>query len=989
MRKSAWWTNLQRGDWIVLMAGVLTLTIVIRVTLSNPFDLERIAAPLVLWVSLIAFANILGITTSYGAISLENLFILSAYLTLGLGPALWATVLGTALASLRHLWADTFRPDRTQHPPALNMLKSFATSLTQSGVSLLLGAAAYRAAGGQIPYSTLNGPTTTTIISFLALLIAYAFVGNLLLAAWLALNGQSVRDYMRRNWRALILIEFGQLPAAGLIASIYNGLGVLVFAGTGLYLAVVLWILYRMRRARLETDQHVRHLTTLSAISGTMRASLDLPELFETIQQHIGQLMDAPIFFVALYDDRAGQVSFPFFSENKLRRHLKPARLGNDLLGHVINSRQPLLIRRDARQAAARLKLDLVEPLPGSWLGVPITLDNRVSGVIAVQSERPDAFTPGDCDLLTTIAAQTAIALNNARLYSALRQRATELAVLNSATTAIGATLDPERVLDIISLSIGPVTGCDKSAIFLLNETGDDLHLARARELSDRYVADAQHLPVEPLGRGRVAAQRRPLVASDVHTVAGLESFVPSADAEGIRALAEVPMIAQKDVVGTLEVYFTVPRPFAQAELDVLQTFANQAAAALNNARLYERTDQALARRVEELAALQEIGREFTGTLDVTRISESIVERAKQVTGAQMVALMLMDKSGDRGRFVAQRGYPPLLADQLLQHPWPASQDIVSRVVRTGQAVNIPEIGPEPAYVASDLPIRSYLAVPIAREGLTQGVITLNSDEPDAFDKAALAFTQQIANQASIALENARLFEERTQRVNALSQLYQASLALTQSLELRQVLDRIVTAARSLTQADTVALHLYDAAADTFQPGASAGLPMPGDSTSGIRAHGMTRQAMLQRQALAVGDTHTQADSNKRLVELGIRSMILVPLVSRDLRKRACSASNLPRIICVSRSGLSIFSASARTRSAAVLMSISPSWKGPAKKYNCASPFRLRSISLSLAWATAQCQAARMFSASALMAANASPAPAPARSASRRCKNAA
>jgi PAS domain S-box-containing protein len=174
------------------------------------------------------------------------------------------------------------------------------------------------------------------------------------------------------------------------------------------------------------------------------------------------------------------------------------------------------------------------------------------------------------------------------------------------------------------------------------------------------------------------------------------------------------------------------------------------------------------------------------------------------------------------------------------------------------------------------------MVVPIAREGRALGMITLGSYQLAAFDKAAVAFTQQIANQAAIALEKAQLFAERTRRIGELSRLYQASLALTESLDLRQVLDHIVSVARELTGADTVSLHLYYPDSDSFQRGATAGTPMPGDSTAGIRPRGMTRHALQQRRSILIGDTHDEPDINARLVALGVRSLILVPLISHD-----------------------------------------------------------------------------------------------------------
>ena len=593
-----------------------------------------------------------------------------------------------------------------------------------------------------------------------------------------------------------ILLTIGLITLIAMLASLlHTGWNAWELAGYGLGLAWTFLAVRRLRRFRAETMLRARQLTALSAISDAMRASLDLPELLEAIRQRIEQLLDTPIFLVALYDADTAQVSFPLYSENGQRRHRKPEPIGNSLLGYVIRTHQPLLIRNELTQTIARLGVEQLNPPPACWMGAPILMNDRVLGIIAVQSQTPGAYHQGDLDLMTTVAAQAAIVINNAQLYSTLRQRATELAILNSASTALGTTLDLERVLDITIASIGPVTGCNKSAIYLLNEVGDELHLAKSHGLSPAYVEGAQHIRLGTNERGMVAAQRRPLVVSDVTTTPSFQRFIDLAESEGFRSLAEVPMVGQNGVVGTLAIFYADPHPFTQAELDVLQTFASQAAAAVNNARLYERTDQALARRAEELAALEEIGREFTGTLEVARIAESIVERGTQVTGAQVATLMLIDEGASSGHFVAQRGYAPSQVESFFQKPWPLTQGVIGRALRTGQAINVSGMQLDPDLVTAPN-LRSLMAVPIAREGRALGVIALGSDQLNAFDKVAVAFTQQIANQAAIALEKAQLFAERTRRIGELSQLYQASLALTESLDLRQVLDHIVSVAR-------------------------------------------------------------------------------------------------------------------------------------------------------------------------------------------------
>jgi PAS domain S-box-containing protein len=652
--------------------------------------------------------------------------------------------------------------------------------------------------------------------------------------------------------------------------------------GTILWLAILLIILYRMGQARAEAKQRVRHLTTLSAIGEAMRGDLDLPILLQVIHQQVSQLLDARSFYIALYDADTYQVSFPLCYENGERCHPKPCLASTTLAGHVIQTRQPLLVRENLRNTVAQLGVELSDRSSQSWLGVPILTDDLVLGVIAVQSPTLRAYDASHQELLATVAAQATIAIRNAQLYSTLRQSASEFAILNSVSTAIGATLDLERVLEIITTSISPFTGCHKSAIFLLDDASGELYLARSQGLSSTFIATAHKPKIKPDERGTVAMQRQPLVVPDVTTAPGFEGLAPAAQAEGIRALAQVPLMAQNTLIGSLAVYFAAPHTFTQAEMDLLGTFANQAAIALNNAQLYARTDQALARRVEELSALEEIGRELAGTLDMTNITDRILERTMEIASAQMSNMVLLDEQNGDGRFVAQRGYPHQKVAPYVQQPWPRTQGIIGRVLRTGQLANVLDVRLDPDYVPADPNVQSQLSVPISREGRVLGVITLESHRLAAFDQPMVAFVQQLANQAAIAIENARLFSDRMQRIHELAQLYEASLALTGSLDFRQVLDRIATAARQLTQADAVMLNLYDSVSDEFLPGAVAGDSLPGDSISSIRPQGMTRRALLQRQPILVGDTRIEPDTNWRIVAAGVQSLICVPVISHD-----------------------------------------------------------------------------------------------------------
>jgi len=863
------------SDEVLLALGAITL---VTATVSAPptmFDWGHILVPLAVWVALIAFAGVFGHKTSLGTIGLDNLLIVGGYLAFGLEPAIGSALVGAVISEIsRTIWADRLQVPRRS---AVRTVVSTASHIALQGLSLLAAALAYRLTGGRAPLLDL---TRADVLPLTALFITHFTVNNLISAAIVQIEGQSIRDYFRYTGWLLIPFKLALLPFAALIGITFNRLGGWMFAGLCLSLASVLVILYWTGKARTEIERRMQQQTVLNSIGMAMRASLDLPELMQAIHQHLGQLLDARNLHIALYNAELDQFAFPLYSENGELRRLKPCPAGNSATAHVIRTRQPLLIREDVAGMLTQLGLDPLDSPASAWLGVPISTSDRVLGGIVLRSQTPRAYDQSHLEMLTTVATQAAIAISNAQLYSTMRQRATELAIINSVSTAVGSTLDFERVLEIIVTSVVPVIGCQKSAIFLMNETGDELRLVKSHGLSSAYLESAQRLKVMPGERGMVAIQRQPLVVPDVTTHPGFEGFVPLASVEGFRALAEVPLVAQNEIIGTLVVYFAEAHPFKQAEVDVLQTFANQAASGVNNARLYAHTDQALARRVEELSVLERVGRELASTLDVASAADLIVELAQQITGAQMGMVMLLDETDAAGQIIAQRGYPSKAPPG--SQPWLLTQGITDRVARLGQPANVADVRSDPDYIKDDSNVRSQLSVPITREGRVSGVITLESHQPAAFDPATVAFVQQLANQAAIAIENARLFGERARRINALSQLHEASLALTGSLDLRQVLDRIVSTAHKLTDADTVSLHLYDSASDTFSPGATAGLSMSGDSVIGIRSQGMTRRALQQRRPILVGDTHAEPDTNARLVAANVRSLILVPVISHN-----------------------------------------------------------------------------------------------------------
>jgi PAS domain S-box-containing protein len=357
-----------------------------------------------------------------------------------------------------------------------------------------------------------------------------------------------------------------------------------------------------------------------------------------------------------------------------------------------------------------------------------------------------------------------------------MQRRATELALLAMVSSAISSSLDLEQVLRTIVESVNRVIDGDKSAIFELSRDGSELSLRMSEGLSEAYIQRSRHLSVGADYRTSAIVSGQPLIVPDIRAGSLLAEELQLADEEGYEAVVDVPLYGREGCMGLLSVYFDRVHAPSTGELEVLTTFANHAAIAIENARLYaatrherdrarqlyEQTDAALERRVEELTTIEEISRQLTSTLDLQKVMELVLERAMQATLADRGVIALYEKAQRGLRLLAQEGYPPEL-ERYRDIPWPQDRSITGRVARTGVSALVLDVRDDPDYVPVASASCSQLSVPVAHEGQVIGVISLESDRLEAFTSEHLRFAELLADHAAIGINNARLFWQVTE----------------------------------------------------------------------------------------------------------------------------------------------------------------------------------------------------------------------------------
>lgn len=810
-----------------LLVTLVSAGLLITATLLAPPSLPSAWLVLII-VPFIIFQVYFPLRLLQNDIRLIHVIVLGSGLWYGTAATGWAAVLGISLGYLlRRKWPETY----ARHTSAVQTRQretGFAIGLNIIPLVLALSAFGLTngiaASHGGIPdiWRVMPGPS----------LLFFLVHGELFLVDfWFRQEKMKSPFWQDLVW--LGLIEFLPLPFVTLTLITFPLIqaGSLIILGTIPTILTVLlnWVI--LARSRLE--RRVQELSILNRISDTLRSTLDLDNLLTVIHLQVTQLLRVDNFYVALYDLEARQIWYPLAVKHDRRQHWAPRPLTDRLTDRVILERKPILIRARGREELVRSGLPLSEDTPYAWMGVPLVTSDRAIGCLAVFSISAEVeFTQADLDLLIILSGQASVAFENALLYEQAQRRAAQLETLNKISRLITASLDPKEVLAQVCSSVTQVGGGQRSAIFLLDTDTDQIWLAHSQGLSDTFIATNQAYSLSQNARTRSLRAGQPVLTPDVSNYQLDEGYVESLKNEGIQAVADFPLVTPDGQIGYLSVFFNTPHTFLLDELELLQTFASQAALAVSNARLHASTDQALALRVRQLSILEAVGRELAAAIQSERLFDLILDYALEFTNSRWGNIRLYNPQTGVLEVKAARGYiqnPPNL---------PAQEGITGRTLRMRQAIISSDVRNDPDHLDfTGGATRSQISIPLLHEERVLGVLTTETDREEAFSEHDQAFLSQLATQAAIAVVNAELYAETQRRLSEQSLLYQTSTHLVGVLELQSVLYALLhnISAAILTQ-DT-GIYLWDEVEQNYYLEASKNAQATSQLKNVIAAH--------------------------------------------------------------------------------------------------------------------------------------------------------
>ncbi len=507
--------------------------------------------------------------------------------------------------------------------------------------------------------------------------------------------------------------------------------------------------------ASLERRKH--EMDILTRIIQGINITLAFDDILELIYAQTTNLIPGSDFRIALRDNFSGQLYDVFYLEGDERIHSRenlPLPVDQGLEYEVMESRR-LLITDDYEHECHKRGILPAAQGRFAWIGVPLNAGGETIGVVSLDSRDPSVkYTSEQGYLLQAIADQAAGAMVKAQLLQETQRRAQQLALLNEVAQSLTSTLDLNPLLNQILNSAMEILDCEAGSLLMLDNNTRELVF----EVAVGPVAKELVGKRMPPGKGLVGTSIETRSAIIANNVRDREDWFKQTDEQtGFHTehVLVVPLEVKGRVIGVIEaINKRDSLPFNESDKSLLTAFANQAAVAIENARLYTLTDQALTARVEELSVMQRIDQELNASLDVNHAMRMTLTWAMRQSGAEAGLIGVVEEKGLR--LAATEGYREELEayeDNFIPLTIPA----VRESIRTGL--------PGCQYFSNEDPThgilrgaRGQIAVPIRRESKMIGLILLETTRTGAFPQEIQDFLSRLSDHAAIAIANAQLY---------------------------------------------------------------------------------------------------------------------------------------------------------------------------------------------------------------------------------------
>ncbi|MBI2332654.1 MAG: GAF domain-containing protein, partial [Chloroflexi bacterium] len=596
-----------------------------------------------------------------------------------------------------------------------------------------------------------------------------------------------------------------------------------------------------------EVEQRANELTIINSVQEGLSTKLDVQSIYELVGEKVRGIFNTQAVIISYYDPETDTADFPYMYWKGERLRPGPEPLSG-FSGYVIHNKAPIFINSNVEEMAHVYGSTLLagDTFPKSLIAIPILSGAHVFGSLSIQNfEQERAFTENDLRLLSTLASSMGISLQNAKLFDEsqsllveTRQRAEELALINNILSGLDTKMDIQAVYDKTGDKIRDIFDAQIVVLSIYDKESALTFYPYIIEKGERLYQDP--LPLNEDGGGfggHVIRTHQPILVNRDFEEYSRKFQSSNLGVDGdvdvvVRSGLWVPMMVGDEAKGVISLQnLEREDAFSESDVRLLSTIANSIGVAIENARLFDETQRLLKETEQqntELGALNSVQQTLVSNIDVKSIYQSVGRKLTEIFNVHSAVIYTvdMDTNSMTYEYAFEQGkeweIPPKKATSL--HTY-----ITKEVKKTRKslvinkdfeqfAANYPDFKSS----RSRFP-KSLCAVPILiRKDSVTGISLQHLDAEDYFTDSALRLLETIASATSVALENARLFDETQRLLNEterraaeLEILNNIGQVLTQQLDVTTIIEKIGDKIRELVNEDNIGIGLYDEETNT------------------------------------------------------------------------------------------------------------------------------------------------------------------------------